>query len=76
MENTEKKDTSYHLYGMHPVLEAVLSGRQIEKVLLRQGLEGQQFWTAAAYPSSSCPRRGWPAFAEAGIRVWWHTCRR
>ena len=43
MENTEKKDTGYHLYGMHPVLEAVLSGRQIEKVLLRQGLEGQQF---------------------------------
>ena len=43
MENSEKKDTSYHLYGMHPVLEAVLSGRQIEKVLLRQGLEGQQF---------------------------------
>ena len=43
MENTEKKDTSYHLYGMHPVLEAVLSGRQIEKVLLKQGLEGQQF---------------------------------
>ena len=43
MENTEKKDTGYHLYGMHPVLEAVLSGRQIEKVLLKQGLEGQQF---------------------------------
>ena len=43
MENTEKKDSGYHLYGMHPVLEAVLSGRQIEKVLLKQGLEGQQF---------------------------------
>ena len=43
MENTEKKDTGYHLYGMHPVLEAVLSGRQIEKVLLKQGLEGQLF---------------------------------
>ena len=43
MENTEKKDTGYHLYGMHPVLEAVLSGRQIEKVLLKQGLEGLQF---------------------------------
>ena len=43
MENTEKNDTGYHLYGMHPVLEAVLSGRQIEKVLLKQGLEGQQF---------------------------------
>lgn len=42
METTEKKDT-YHLYGMHPVLEAVLSGRQIEKVLLKNGLEGQQF---------------------------------
>ena len=65
MENTEKKDTSYHLYGMHPVLEAVLSGRQIEKVLLRQGLEGQQF-----------RQLGWPASAEAGIRAWWHTCRR
>ena len=80
MENTEKKDTGYHLYGMHPVLEAVLSGRQIEKVLLRQGLEGQQFflrsWTAAAYPSSSCPQRDWPVSAEAGIRAWWHICRR
>ena len=43
MENKEKKDTGYHLYGMHPVLEAVLSGRQIEKVLLKQGLEGPQF---------------------------------
>lgn len=42
MENTEKKDT-YHLYGMHPVYEAVMSGRQIEKVLLKKGLEGQQF---------------------------------
>ena len=43
MENKEKKDTGYHLYGKHPVLEAVLSGRQIEKVLLKQGLEGPQF---------------------------------
>lgn len=42
MENTEKKDT-YHLYGMHPVYEAVMSGRQIEKVLFKHGLEGQQF---------------------------------
>lgn len=42
MENTEKKDT-YHLYVMHPVYEAVMSGRQIEKVLFKHGLEGQQF---------------------------------
>lgn len=42
MENTEKKDT-YHLYGMHPVYEAVMSERQIEKVLFKHGLEGQQF---------------------------------
>ena len=31
------------LYGVHPVLEAVNSGRKIEKVLFRQGMEGQQF---------------------------------
>ena len=65
MENTEKKDTSYHLYGMHPVLEAVLSGRQIEKVLLRQGLEGQQF--SASYGAGQ-PRHTLPVRArgEAG----------
>lgn len=31
------------IYGMHPVSEAVRSGKAIEKVLLKQGLEGQQF---------------------------------
>lgn len=37
----EKK--SYYLYGMHPVTEAVLSGKSIEKVVFKQGLEGSQF---------------------------------
>lgn len=31
------------LYGIHPVMEAVKAGRRFEKVLLKQGLEGQQF---------------------------------
>lgn len=34
---------SYVLYGMHPVTEALLSGKQIEKVLFKQGLEGERF---------------------------------
>ena len=37
----EKK--SYYLYGMNPVTEAVLSGKSIEKVVFKQGLEGPQF---------------------------------
>ena len=41
MEN----DKGYVLYGIHPVTEAVLSGRQIEKVVFKQGLEGPQFRT-------------------------------
>lgn len=39
MEETK----SYYLYGMHPVTEAVLSGKSIEKVVFKQGLEGVQF---------------------------------
>ena len=31
------------LYGIHPVMEAVKAGRRFDKVLLKQGLEGQQF---------------------------------
>ncbi len=38
----EQKDT-YYLYGMHPVIEAVNAGRKIDKVLFKQGLEGQLF---------------------------------
>ena len=32
-----------YLFGMHPVLEAVKSGKKFDKVLLKQGLEGPQF---------------------------------
>ncbi len=32
-----------YLFGMHPVKEAVLSGKKIEKVIFKQGLEGASF---------------------------------
>ena len=31
------------LYGIHPVLEAIRAGRTFDKVLLKQGMEGEQF---------------------------------
>jgi rRNA methylase, putative, group 3 len=37
----EKKE--HYLFGMHPVTEAVLAGRKFDKVLFKQGLEGEQF---------------------------------
>jgi 23S rRNA (guanosine2251-2'-O)-methyltransferase len=40
MENNEH---SYYLYGMHPVTDAVRQGRKFERVLLKKGLEGEQF---------------------------------
>ncbi len=38
----EESKTQY-LFGMHPVMEAVKTGKKIEKVLFKQGLEGPQF---------------------------------
>ena len=38
----EEEKTQF-LYGIHPVMEAVKAGRHFDKVLLKQGLEGQQF---------------------------------
>ncbi|MDD6364199.1 MAG: 23S rRNA (guanosine(2251)-2'-O)-methyltransferase RlmB [Bacteroidales bacterium] len=32
-----------YLFGMHPVIEALKAGKKIDKVLLKQGLEGPQF---------------------------------
>ena len=32
-----------YLFGMHPVLEAIRTGKKFDKVLLKQGLEGPQF---------------------------------
>ena len=40
MENTNNE---YYLYGMHPVTDAVRQGRKFERVLLKKGLEGEQF---------------------------------
>ena len=31
------------LYGIHPVMEALRAGRTFDKVLLKQGMEGEQF---------------------------------
>ena len=38
-----EEDKMQFLYGIHPVMEAVKAGRRFDKVLLKQGLEGQQF---------------------------------
>ena len=35
----------YYLYGMHPVTDAVRQGRRFDKILFRQGMEGEQFRT-------------------------------
>lgn len=32
-----------YLFGMHPVFEAIAAGKNIEKVLLKKGLDGTQF---------------------------------
>lgn len=32
-----------YLFGMHPVMEAIRSGRKFDKVLLKQGMEGPAF---------------------------------
>ena len=39
----ENDNSQYYLYGMHPVTDAVRQGRRFEKVLLKKGLEGEQF---------------------------------
>lgn len=39
----EQEKVLHFLYGMHPVTEALLSGKKIEKVLFKQGLEGDRF---------------------------------
>ena len=40
MEESSQKNI---IFGMRPVIEAVQSGKQIEKVMMRQGLEGELF---------------------------------
>ncbi len=31
------------LYGIHPVMEAIRAGKRFERILLKQGMEGEQF---------------------------------
>lgn len=35
------KELDESIYGLHPVIEAIKSGRQIDKVIVRQGLNGE-----------------------------------
>ncbi|MCF0175080.1 MAG: 23S rRNA (guanosine(2251)-2'-O)-methyltransferase RlmB [Bacteroidales bacterium] len=43
-QNTEQQNvTVTYLFGIHPVMEAIAAGRQIEKVLFRENHEGPQF---------------------------------
>lgn len=39
----QEQQTQHYLFGMHPVTEALLSGKKIEKILFKQGLEGDRF---------------------------------
>ncbi|MFA6676179.1 MAG: 23S rRNA (guanosine(2251)-2'-O)-methyltransferase RlmB [Bacteroidales bacterium] len=39
----EKEIKQHYLFGMHSVTEAILSGKTIEKVMIKKGLEGDQF---------------------------------
>jgi 23S rRNA (guanosine2251-2'-O)-methyltransferase len=46
--STEEKETGHFIVGLRPVLEAVEAGRAVERVLFRQGLEGELFRTLQA----------------------------
>lgn len=37
------EENTHYIYGMRPVTEAVRNGRKLEKVLLKQGMEGSQY---------------------------------
>ena len=37
------EEKQHYLYGMHPVEDAVRQGRKFEKILFKQGLEGDRF---------------------------------
>lgn len=38
-----EEQKSQYLFGLHPVIEAVRAGKKFDKILVKQGLEGQQF---------------------------------
>ena len=49
MENQEKVN---YIYGMHPVLEAINAGKNIDKVYLKSGLEGESFRQLLSLPEA------------------------
>lgn len=36
-------EESHYIYGIHPVIEGIRSGRKFEKIILKQGMEGLQY---------------------------------
>jgi len=39
----KKKESIQAVYGLHPVAEAIDAGKEINKILLKKGLQGEQF---------------------------------
>lgn len=39
----EEQQKTQHLFGIHPVIEAIRAGKTIEKVLVKQGMDGPQY---------------------------------
>lgn len=72
MENNFEEIKQQYLFGMHPVLEAIAAGRQIEKVLIRDEHEGPQFRellkavSEAGIPYSYAPQMKLDKLAKGG----------
>ena len=60
-------EKQYYLYGMHPVEAAVLQGRKFEKILFKQGLEGERFRSLMA----EVEKRGIPYQFVPGEKLNW-----
>ena len=39
---SSSEDRQFYIYGIHPVIEALRSGRKIDRILVRKGLEGER----------------------------------
>lgn len=50
---TENKDSSDMVYGLWPVVEAIKQGKEINKILIQKGLEGQAFAELRAHLKGS-----------------------
>ncbi len=43
MYHNEKKDTSDYIFGIRPTIEAIKSGKEVEKILIQTGINGELF---------------------------------